>query len=129
MVDTRKIATEYRMAHWTQIMQERQESGLSIKAFCDKVGIHQNVYHYWQRKLRAAAYKQISQVQQVEENSSKQAIQGFTEVKQLPSPMYMPQTSIAQGISIKFANVELIADCSYPPEKLAVLIRALSEPC
>ena len=55
MIDTRKITKEYRLSHWVQIMQERSESGLSIKGYCEREGIHQNVYHYWQRKLRAAA--------------------------------------------------------------------------
>ena len=55
MIDTREIAKEYRLGHWSQIMQERRESGLSIKGYCEREGIHQNVYHYWQRKLRAAA--------------------------------------------------------------------------
>ena len=55
MIDTRKITKENRLGHWTQIMQERVESGLSIKGYCEREGIHQNVYHYWQRKLRAAA--------------------------------------------------------------------------
>ena len=55
MIDTRKITKEYRLSHWTQIMQERVESGLSIKGYCEREGIHQNVYHYWQRKLRAMA--------------------------------------------------------------------------
>jgi hypothetical protein len=36
-------------------MQERSDSGLSIKAYCESIGLHQNVYHYWQRKLREAA--------------------------------------------------------------------------
>ena len=55
IVNSRKIAAEYRLSHWAQIMRERSESGLSIKAYCESVGLHQNVYHYWQRKLRAAA--------------------------------------------------------------------------
>ena len=55
MIDTRRITKEYRLRHWTQIMQERAESGLSIKGYCEREGIHQNVYHYWQRRLRATA--------------------------------------------------------------------------
>ena len=55
IVNTRKIASEYRLSHWAQIIRERIESGLSIKAYCESVGLHQNVYHYWQRKLREAA--------------------------------------------------------------------------
>jgi len=55
MKNTREMAAEYRLAHWAQVMQERNESGMSIKAYCESVGLHQNVYHYWQRKLRVAA--------------------------------------------------------------------------
>ena len=57
-MNTREIAVEYRLAHWAEIMRERQESGLSIKAYCESIGIHQNVYFYWQRKLREAACQQ-----------------------------------------------------------------------
>ena len=55
MVNTRYIAAELRLSHWAVIMRERQESGLSIKAFCESRGFHTNIYFYWQRKLRAAA--------------------------------------------------------------------------
>ena len=55
MINTREVAEEYRMSHWAQIMRERIESGLSIKAFCRQMGICGNTYFYWQRKLRKAA--------------------------------------------------------------------------
>ena len=55
MINTREVAEEYRMSHWAQIMRERIESGLSIKAFCRQMGICCNTYFYWQRKLRKAA--------------------------------------------------------------------------
>jgi len=54
MVNTRTIAQEYRLSHWTEVMRDRTSSGLTIKAYCEREGIHQNVYHYWQRKLRQA---------------------------------------------------------------------------
>ena len=53
-MDTRKVATEYRMAQWGQAMQERVANGESIDAFCQKKGISKNIYFYWQRKMRAA---------------------------------------------------------------------------
>ncbi|MCL2153995.1 MAG: IS66 family insertion sequence element accessory protein TnpB [Oscillospiraceae bacterium] len=58
-MNTRDIATEYRLTHWAGIMRERQESGLSIKTFCEQSGFHENVYFYWQRKLREAACKAL----------------------------------------------------------------------
>jgi hypothetical protein len=61
-MNTREIATEYRLAHWANVMRERKESGLSIRAFCKVSGFHENIYYYWQRKLREAACTQMMQV-------------------------------------------------------------------
>jgi len=58
-MDTRKIAKEYRLRHWAGIMQERIASGSSIKAYCQTAGICENVYYYWQRKLREAACEEF----------------------------------------------------------------------
>ena len=55
MRNTREIAAEYRLSHWAEILRQRTESGLSIKAYCEEMGMHENRYHYWQRKLREAA--------------------------------------------------------------------------
>ena len=59
MINTREIATEYRLSHWSGIMQEQNASGMSVKAYCESIGLHQNVYYYWQRKLREAACTEL----------------------------------------------------------------------
>ena len=59
MKNTREIASEYRMNHRAGIMRERAESGLSIRAYCAREGMHVNRYHYWQRRLRAAAAQEM----------------------------------------------------------------------
>ena len=55
-MNTREIAQEYRHSHWAAIIRQRAESGLTVKAFCQTIGIHGNTYFYWQKKLREAAY-------------------------------------------------------------------------
>jgi len=60
MKKTREIATEYRMTQWTEVMRERQSSGLSIIGYCRREGIKPDRYFYWQRKLRAAAINAAS---------------------------------------------------------------------
>jgi len=60
-MDTRKIASEYRLAKWAQLMQERAATGASITAFCKRQGISRNTYFYWQRKLRQVTCEQASQ--------------------------------------------------------------------
>ena len=59
-MNTREIAVEYRLSHWAGIMRERKESGLSVKAFCEKAGFHENIYYYWQRRLREAACGELA---------------------------------------------------------------------
>ncbi|MEG1577355.1 MAG: hypothetical protein RR336_01170 [Oscillospiraceae bacterium] len=39
MVNTREIAAEYRLTHWAQILQDRADSGLTVKAYCTQQGI------------------------------------------------------------------------------------------
>ena len=65
-MNTREIAGGYRLTHWARIMHERQESGMSIKAYCKQQGFHENVYYYWQRKLREAACTEMAAREQEE---------------------------------------------------------------
>ena len=52
------------MMHWSEKMCKRQELGMSVKAYCAQQGIHENVYYYWQRKLREAACRELAVKQQ-----------------------------------------------------------------
>jgi putative transposase len=54
-MDTRKIAGQYRLTQWSEVIRRRTESGLNVRGFCDREGIRENTYYYWQRKLREAA--------------------------------------------------------------------------
>lgn len=59
-MNTREIASGYRMSHWAGVLQERSASGQSIKEYCKTAGIAENVYYYWQRKLRTAACEELA---------------------------------------------------------------------
>ncbi len=59
-MDTRKITKEYRLSQWAEIIQARNESGKSIKEFCENNGISKHAYFYWQRKLRQEACKELA---------------------------------------------------------------------
>jgi transposase-like protein len=37
---------------WSGIIRDRTESGLNVREFCEREGICENTYYYWQRKLR-----------------------------------------------------------------------------
>lgn len=78
MINTREIAEEYRMSHWAQVMKERNASGMSIRAYCKSIGLHENVYYYWQRKLREAAYEATTETKEAGRRLIPQAPSGWT---------------------------------------------------
>jgi len=41
-------------------MHERSDSGMNIREFCKHIGICENTYFYWQRRVREAAVERIS---------------------------------------------------------------------
>jgi transposase-like protein len=116
-MNTRDIAQEYRQAHWTQIMQERSASGMSIRAYCRTAGICETVFYYWQRKLREAACKEL-------------AVPGFTEVRMAESPSEIEVVEPSQSgeLRIKAGGVQITANSKYPVEKLAALLREIKRP-
>ena len=127
---TRYIAAEYRLSHWAQIVRERNESGLSVKAFCRKVGMHENKYFYWQKKLRETACEQLEKMQ-VDAISTSLAYPGFTEVKLLGC---LPQTAHPEpvlhgNLTIMFSGVQITTDNTYPADQLAYLLRELKKQC
>jgi len=129
-MNTRTIASEYRLAHWTQIIRERSESGLSIKAFCENAGIHENTYFYWQKKLRETACKQFAMVNAKPAPNSLVST-GFTEVK-LCAPSSSesnPETVLSGHLSIELSGIKITTDAAYPTDKLAYLLRKLVKPC
>ena len=58
-MNTRAIATAYRLSEWAQKLQERRATGESIKEFCARTGASRHAYFYWQRKVREAACREL----------------------------------------------------------------------
>ena len=54
-MDTKLITRQYRLQKWTKIIAERNASGLTIQAFCQKQGIARHAYFYWLKRVRLAA--------------------------------------------------------------------------
>ena len=122
-MNTREMAAEYRLAHWAGIMNERKESGLSVKAFCENAGIHGNTYFYWQKKLREMACGVLA-------GTTMLAPQGFAEVKLAAQPMLpVPAATMQNQISIESSGVRITACGEYPADKLAALLREVMRPC
>jgi transposase-like protein len=126
-MNTRYIAEEYRLSHWAQIVQERKESGLSIRAYCESSGLHENTYYYWQKKLRDAVGDDLLK-RHVDLASQTQHC--FTEVKLAGRSALPPTERTQQGeISIEAAGIRITADSVYPIGNLATLLRMVVQPC
>ena len=49
------IRRQCRLNQWSMMVQEREDSGLSIRAYCEQKGIGVKTYYYRLKKLREAA--------------------------------------------------------------------------
>jgi transposase-like protein len=58
-VSTREVTRKYRLSKWTQIIQECNNSGQTVSAWCQEHNISKNSYYYWLRKVREAAYENL----------------------------------------------------------------------
>ena len=135
-MNTREIATEYRLSHWAVIMRERQESGLSIKAFCEATGFHQNVYYYWQRKLRESACQHLLSTTQ-EKSETAIAPSGLVgdSVSCSPVPPGWAVCSIDDGeskeqtVTIEIGKCRINAAADTDSELLSKVCRVLMSLC
>ena len=61
-MNTKKVAAEYRMSQWAQVIQARLNSGQNITDYCQAAGINRNSFFYWQRKLREATCTELAKM-------------------------------------------------------------------
>lgn len=114
-MNTREIAVEYRLAHWADVMRDRAGRGVSVRAYCEESGIHENTYFYWQRKLREAACTGIQKA--VAEKSL--LPNGWTALSVKEDPV---QT---QGLTVEVGGCRIAVSADTDPELLAKVCRAL----
>jgi len=129
MEDTRKIAAEYRLSRWAEVMQRRQVSGRSIKGFCQLEGIHQNTYFYWQRKLRESACKVLPnknselmiKPQNGVANADKSVVpSGWTQITETAA-----QITVESSIVIEICGCRITVSSETDPELLIKVCRTL----
>ena len=128
-MDTKAMTHQFRLSHWAGVMRERNESGLSIRAWCRENGVGEKTYYYWQRQLRETACEQFAEYQT--SYQTELTAPGFAEVKLRDSPARPTLSGAVQlgQLHIEIGKVRIAADNAYPPEKLAELLRELTRPC
>jgi len=51
-MDTNEVAQQIRLKEWSNIIQNRIQSGMSVQDFCKSNGLSTDSFYYYQRKLR-----------------------------------------------------------------------------
>ena len=124
-MNTRKIAREYRLSHWAAIMQERTTSGMRIKPFCEQKGFHENVYYYWQRKLREASCRELIPAANSKAETSIVPV-GWTACE-ISAPDR--KTDAPSTVSIEIGKFKMTANIDSSPELLDRVCRVLGALC
>ena len=121
-MNTRNAMTEYRLSSWVKMVQDRDCSGLSIKEYCENIGIAKHVYYYRLKKVREAACDELAKVQR---GSDSTVSEMFTEVKlseTIPSSVNIQRNQVCLEVS----ELRLTAGSEYPIDKLTELYRLVS---
>lgn len=81
-MNTRKVADEYRLTQWAQLVQTRLTRGQKIEDFCQEMGINKNVYFYWQRKVRQVACTELVKMEETKHETPSRWMQLKQEVEE-----------------------------------------------
>ena len=123
-MNTRYIAKEYRMAHWAKIITDQKESGQTVREYCEKSGLHENSYYYWQKKLRAAT---IEELVTATEDQTKELVPIMAKLNLARNNgTDLTGTGSNDCVSIEMFGIRLLASRDYPIAKLSELLRVVS---
>ena len=126
-MDTRTATDKYRLMHWAKIIQDRENSGMTVKAYCESVGIREHVYYHRLKKLRESACNELMRMQ---ERTTDVVPLGFTEVKmQTNSAVSLSTASVLNHVCIETGGMRISASCEYPVEKLTEILRTAVHLC
>lgn len=51
-MNTRQVTHQYRLSHWSPIIRDCKNSGMTVKDWCIKNDVNEKRYYYWQRRIR-----------------------------------------------------------------------------
>ena len=116
-MDTQKVAADYRLSQWAQVIQARLDSRQSVKDFCRTAGISKNAYFYWQKKLREAACTELAKT----EESQSILPSGWMQIK--PEP----EQHTKEALEIEINGCHVTVNAETDSELLKKICRTLRE--
>ena len=138
MINMREVASEYRLSNWAGVIRERNASGMSIKAYCESIGIRPNVYFYWQRKLREAACKELLPAALTDADISKARNNSIEQTQSMPRQapgwavceIAVPSTTpVTREVIIEIGKSRVSASVGTDLEHLSNICRMLMSLC
>ena len=126
MNETRLAVREYRSNQWMQIIQDRNQSGLTIREYCRQNGINRNAYYYWLRIIRHQA---------MEEGKAANQHQEFVEIPSLQVPERRsgkspvnpePPADPGSGLTLEFKGVHIQVQTSTSMQLLSKTLEVVS---
>ena len=103
-----KLNADQRLSEWTQRIEERKNSGISVKNWCRENGVSEKTYYYWQRRIFRGAQGDSS-----------------PEFAELHGSGFRAPTVA----SLEMAGVSVQVYAGADEQTLHALFRALSSPC
>ena len=61
-MDNKAATTQIRIQQWTEIIQDRSASGLTVDDYCESHGLSRNQYYYWLRKVKSRILESAPQL-------------------------------------------------------------------
>ena len=142
------MTAEQRLMYWSQVVIEGEQSGLTVRAYCQIIGINVKKYYYWRMKMKKrntlvlpeeitsrestgeAATEEESETEQKVTNPQLTAIT-FTEI--IAAPRQAGQTRVLPlanhgMVYIDLPRVTIRADPGYPTTMLSALAKELEPP-
>jgi len=113
---------EYRLTNWAKMIHERDCSGMSIRTYCENIGIAEHVYYYRLKKVREAACAELSGAQGGTSGISSEM---FTEVD-FSEPTPSSANILRNHVCFEVSGLRLTAGSEYPIDKLTELMRVAS---
>ena len=121
MNEIMEIRQQVRLNQWSAMVREREDSGLSVKAFCKQAGIAPKTYYYQLRRLREAAIKQ-TQLGAVQPKTSQ------LELVQYTQPTGYVAEPTPQSIVIRTSSTTVEIPVNTNPGVVAAAVSFLRQP-
>lgn len=120
-MDTKAATTQIRIQQWTEIIQDRSASGLTVDDYCESHGLSRNQYYYWLRKVKSRILESAPQLVELKIPETIPTIrESVSRQKQVAVTTDVPQLAISKG------GIDIRVNSNISPELLRMVFECLS---